>query len=171
MTKNDLNMISGTEKSFSSAKEAIGVIQTAFLTIYKMAEGNDTRSLANEALHEAQLAENHLLNAEKIINGKAEEPTMLELFLKAMEAMHDLEEYVRDEYSSTEDESMIGELAIAKGLISDASAILERAKLRAEGLLKGKTTRVLLQALGEYFTVDHTTPELRYSGIPEEYQK
>lgn len=167
MTKNDLIMISGTEKSFATANEAIGVIQTAFLTIYKMAEGNDARSLANEALHEAQLAENHLLNAEKIINGKAEEPTMLELFLKAMEAMHDLEEYVSDEYSSTDDESMFEELDTARELISDASAILKRAKLRAEGLLKGKEVRrVVLQTIDEYFTVDNTTPEQRYTGIP-----
>ena len=167
MTKNDLNMISGTEKSFSSAKEAIGVIQTAFLTIYKMAEGNDTRRLADEALHEAELAENHLLNAEKIINGKAEGPTMLDLFLKAMEAMHDLEEYVSDEYSSTDDESMFEELDTARELISDASAILKRAKLRAEGLLKGKEVRrVVLQTIDEYFTVDDTTPEQRYTGIP-----
>ena len=88
MTKNDLKMISGTEKSFATANEAIGVIETGFLAIYQTAEGNDTRRLADEALHEAELAKYHLLNAENIINGKAEEPTMLDLFLKAMEAMH-----------------------------------------------------------------------------------
>lgn len=172
MTQNDLNMIGGTEKSFSTAKHAIGVIQTAFLTIYKMAECNETRGLANEALHEAELAESHLLNAEKIINGKEEEPTMLDLFLEAQEALHKLSVYVCDEYTSTDDESMFGELDTANHLINDAEEIINRAKFRAEGHLKGrKTARVILQTMGEYFTADHTTPELRYTGIPEEYRK
>ena len=172
MTQNDLNMIAGTEKSFSDAKKAIGVIQTAFLTIYKMAEGNDARSFANDALHEALLTEIHLFNAERIINGKAEDPDMLDMFLNAKETLHNLWQFVADEYSSTDDVSMLSELSQAKDLISDAENILERAKLRAEGHFKDqKTTRIVLETMGEYFTVDPTTPELRYTEIPEEYRK
>jgi len=172
MTQNDLKMVSGTEKSFVTVMDAIEEIKTAFGTMYQSAEGNDTRSLAIEALHEAELAENHLLNAEKIIKGKADEPTMLDMFLKAKESMHDLWEFVADEYSSTDDVSMFSELEQAKNLISDADDILERAKLRAEGHIKDqKTTRIVLKTMCEYFTVDPSTSELRYTEIPKEFRK
>lgn len=172
MTQNDLKMVSGTEKSFATVMDAIEEIKTAFGTLYRSAEGNDTRRLANEALNEAELAEIHLLNAEEIINGKKEEPDMLDMFLKAMGSMHELWEFVSDEYASTDDVSMFSELAQAKDLISDASEILERAKFRAEGHYKEKKVkRIVLQTMCEYFTVDPTTPELRYTEIPEEYRK
>lgn len=172
MTQNDLNMVGGTEKSFAAAKEAMGVINSAFDTIQQLAESNGTRILAMDASNEMLLAEEHLLNAESIINGKAEDPTMLDMFLKAMEAVQDLWKFVGDEYASTDDESMFSELNQAKTLIGDASDILERAKLRAEGHLKDcKTVRVVLDTMGEYFTVDPTATELRYTEIPEEYRK
>jgi hypothetical protein len=172
MTKNDLNLISGTKKSLSTANEAIEVIETELLTIYQTAEGNDTRVLALKASHEAESAKYHLLNVEKIINGKDEEPTMLDMFLAAKESMHDLWEFIADEYSSTDDVSMLLELEQAKNLISDADDILERAELRAEGHIKdSKISRIVLDTMGEYFTVDPTTTELRYTEIPEEYRK
>lgn len=173
MTQNDLNMVSGTEKSFATAKKAISVILTALPTIYRVAEGKDTQNLATEAMDEVVLAEEHLLKAEKIINGQTpDEPTMMDMFMKANEVLCELWEFVKNEYASTEDETMFAELDTANHLIYDAIEILSRAKLRAEGHFKGcKTTRVILQTIGEYFTADHTTPELRFTGIPEEYRK
>lgn len=172
MTQNDLKMVSGTEKSFATVKDAIEEIKTAFGTMYQSAEGNNTRRLANEALNEVELAEIHLLNAKNIINGKIKEPDMLDIFLKAKESLHDLWEFVADKYFSTDDVSMFSELAQAKDLISDADDILERAKLRAEGHFKDqKTTRIVLKTMCEYFTVDPSTSELRYTEIPEEYRK
>ena len=172
MTQNDLKMVSGTEKSFATVMDAIEEIKTAFGTMYQSAEGNDTRSLANEALNEAELAQIHLLNAQKIIGGKVEDPDMLYMFLKAKESLHDLWEFVSDEYASTDDVSMFSELAQAKDLISDASEILERAELRAEGHIKDqKTTRIVLKTMCEYFTVDPSTSELRYTEIPKEFRK
>lgn len=172
MEQNDFKMISGTEKSFATAKDAIGEIKSAFDAIYQLAESIGTRILAEDASSEILLAENHLLSAENIINGKAEEPTMTDKFLKVMEAINDLEVLVSDEYVSTEDASMLSELGQVKTLISDASDILERAQLRAEGHLKDrKTMRVVLDTMGEYFTVDPTTTELRYTEIPAEYRK
>lgn len=172
MTQNDLKMISGNEKSFATAKDAISEIKSALVTIYQSAESNDTRQLANDASIEMMSAENHLLNAERIINGKAEDPTMLDMFLAAKESMNDLWELIADEYSSIDDVSMFSELAQAKDLISDASEILERAELRAEGHIKDqKTTRIVLKTMCEYFTVDPSTSELRYTEIPEEYRK
>ena len=103
---------------------------------------------------------------------KEEEPTKLDMFLKAKEAVHDLWEFIADEYSSTDDVSMFSELEQAKNLISDADDILERAELRAEGRIKDqKTTRIVLKTMCEYFTVDPTTSELRYTEIPEGYRK
>ena len=172
MTQNDLKMVSGTEKSFATVMDAISEIKSAFETIHQSAESNCTRKLANEASIEMMSAEIHLLNAEKIIKGKADEPTMLDMFLKAKEALHDLNVFVADEYSITDDVSMLSELAQAKHLISDADDILERAKLRAEGQIKDqKTTRIVLKTMCEYFTVDPTTSELRYTEIPEGYRK
>ena len=172
MTKNYLEMISGSEKSFVTAKDAINEIKSAFETINQLAESNFVRELAWDAEIEMMSAENHLLKAEKIINGKADEPTMLDMFLKAKESLHDLWEFVADEYSSTDDVSMFSELAQAKDLISDADDILERAKLRAEGHIKDqKTTRIVLKTMCEYFTVDPSTSELRYTEIPKEFRK
>ena len=97
---------------------------------------------------------------------------MLDMFMKAQETLHELSEYVGNEYASTDDESMFAELDTANHLINDAEEIINRAKFRAEGHLKDrKTARVILQTMGEYFTADHTTPELRYTGIPKEYRK
>ena len=172
MTNNDLEMISGSEKSFAKAKDAIGEIKSAFETIHQLAESNLARNLAWDAENEMMSAEIHLLNAENIINGKEDEPTMLDMFLKAKEAVHDLENFISDEYASTEDVSMFAELEQAKNLISDADDILERAELRAEGHLKDcKTARIVLHTMGEYFTVDPTSTELRFTGIPKEYRK
>lgn len=172
MTKNDLKMVSGTEKSFATVKDAISEIKSSFETIHQSAESNLARNLAWDAEKEMMSAEIHLLNAENIINGKEEEPTKLDMFLKAKEAVHDLWEFIADEYSSTDDVSMFSELAQAKDLISDADDILERAKLRAEGHFKDqKTTRIVLKTMCEYFTVDPSTSELRYTEIPEEYRK
>ena len=108
-----------------------------------------------------------------MINGQtADEPTMLDLFMKVQEALHELSVYVGNEYAGTGDESMFSELDTASHLINDAVEIINRAKFRAEGHLRDrKTARVILQTMGEYFTADHTTPELRYTGIPEEYRK
>ena len=172
MTQNDLKKISGSEKSFATAKDAIGEIKSAFETIQQLAESNLARNLAWDAENEMMSAEIHLLNAENIINGKEEEPTKLDMFLKAKEAVHDLWEFIADEYSSTDDVSMFSELGQAKTLISDAFDILERAELRAEGHLKDcKTARIVLDTMGEYFTVDPTSTELRFTEIPEEERK
>lgn len=173
MTQKDLNMIKGTEEEFKAARNAIGVILKALPTISGMAEGKDVQSLAMEAMDQVIMAETHLLKAEEILNGQTtDEPTMLDMFMRAQETLHDLGEYVANEYASTDDEGMFAELDTANHLISDAVEIINRAKFRAEGHLKDrKTARVILQTMGEYFTADHTTPELRFTGIPEEYRK
>ena len=97
---------------------------------------------------------------------------MSDVFYKTNETLQELTEYVSDEYSSTDDTQMMVELDDANNLIADATEILQRARLKAEGQLKGsKTSRVVLKAMGEYFTIDPTTPELRYTGIPEDYRR
>lgn len=173
MTEKDLNMIKGTEKEFEAARNAIGVILKALPTICGMAESKDVQNLAMEAMDQVIMSEAHLLKAEEILNGTtADEPTMLDMFMKAQETLHELSKYVANEYASTDDESMFPELDTANHLINDAVEIINRAKFRAEGHLKDrKTARVILQTMGEYFTVDHTTPQLRYTDIPEEYRK
>lgn len=173
MTQKDLNMIKGTEKEFQAARDAIGIILKALPTICGMAEGKDTQNLAMEAMDQVIVSEAHLLKAEEILNGQtADEPTMMDMFMRTQESLHELGEYVGNEYASTDDESMFPELDTAIHLIADAVEIINRAKFRAEGHLKDrKTARVILQTMGEYFTVDHTAPELRYCGIPEGYRK
>ena len=173
MTQKDLNMIKGTEEEFATARKVIGVILKALPTICGMAEGKDVQNLAMESMDQVIMAEAHLLKAEEILNGQTtDEPTMLDMFMKAQETLHELSEYVGNEYASTDDESMFAELDTANHLINDATEIINRAKFRAEGHLKDrKTARVILQTMGEYFTADHTTTELRYTGIPEEYRK
>lgn len=154
---------------FEAAAKEIGVIITGLQSIQLMEE-ND---VAHEALVEALLSELHLTQAQHILNGEVrDEPTMLDMFMKAQETLHDLGEYVGNEYASTEDKIMLAELDTANHLINDAVEIINRAKFRAEGHLRDrKTARVILQTMGEFFTVDHTTHELRFTGIPEEYRK
>lgn len=97
--------------------------------------------------------------------------TITEVFMKANEALHDLKDYIADEYAATNDTEILPELDASNWLIGDAIEIVERAKMRAEGTLKGKqTARVFLTTMGEYFTFDPTTPKLRYTGIPKEYR-
>ena len=173
MTEKDLSLIKGTEEEFATASNAIGVILKALPAIYGMAEGKDVQDNAMQAMDQVIIAEAHLLKAEEILNGTTtDEPSMMDIFMRTQESLHELSEYVGNEYANTDDESMFPELDTAIHLISDAVEIINRAKFRAEGHLKDhKTARVILQTMGEYFTVDHTAPELRYCGIPEGYRK
>ena len=107
---------------------------------------------------------------EKILNQVEE--TLTTKFEKTLNELYDLEVFVADECSCTEDVEMMPELDAAQAMIADTIEIVKRAKQKAEGTLKGhKSARIVLSALGEYFTFDPTTPKLRYTGIPQEYRQ
>lgn len=165
-------IVDGVKESFANAKNEIGIITSGLMAIYNLTDEFLTQDLAEQSLKEAKQAETHLKKAEEIINGKISiKPTKQDLFAKIQESLRTVQELIMDEVSE-EDSTKSSDLDQANHLIQDAIDILERAELRAEGHFKGcKTTRVILQTMGEYFTADHTTPQLRFTGIPDDYKQ
>ena len=100
------------------------------------------------------------------------EETMLDKFEQAQKVLIELEVFVADEITCTEDVQLMPDLESARTMIADCAEIIKRARQKTEGTLKGHmTARVVLSAMGEYFTVDPTAPQLRYTGVPEEHRR
>ncbi len=168
---NELSVFENIKKNVSTLKNEIETIEEAM----KATNGaNGSKSLLFEDIElELELAVASLRHATEIAKGNIpDEPTLDEKFQKCKYAIFELKESMSDEYSDSDDPQRLGDVGEAITLLSDASAIIERADLKNSGCLRGRTSlRVILQAVGEYFTIDHTTPELRYTGIPEEHRK
>lgn len=165
-------MIAELQSKFESVKESIESLYSEIQVINESADSLPMRINAEDSMRKLECVISDFNDALNILVGSKDEPSMSDIFLKADQSLQELTEYVSDEYSLTDDTRMMVELDDARNLIDDAAGILQRARLKAEGQLKGsKTSRVVLQAMGEYFTIDPTTPELRYTGIPEDYRK
>ena len=84
------------------------------------------------------------------------------------EILHEVREYVANDYSSEEESEKLSDLARAKSLLADAVEIIERADVLAQHRLKGSPQpRIILSSLGEYFTFDDATPRKRYCGVTD----
>lgn len=166
-------MIAKLQSKFESVKESVEALTSEIRVINENAESVAIQINTEDAIKKLECVSTDVQDAFNIlISRQKDEPSMSDVFYKTNETLQELTEYVSDEYSSTDDTKMMVELDEVKDLIADATVILQRARLKAEGQLKGsKTSRVVLKAMGEYFTIDPTTPELRYTGIPEDYRK
>lgn len=166
-------MIAKLQSKFESAKESVEALISEIRVINENAESVAIQISTEDAIKKLECVSTDVQDAFNILIGRQkDELSMSDVFYKTNETLQELTEYVSDEYSSTDDTQMMVELDKVKDLIADATVILQRARLKAEGQLKGsKTSRVVLQAMGEYFTIDPTTPELRYTGIPEDYRR
>lgn len=165
-------MIAKLQSKFESVKESVEALTSEIRVINEKSDSASIRINTEDAMRKLTRVITDVKDAFNILVGSKDEPSMSDVFYKTNETLEELTEYVSDEYSSTDDTRMMVELDDAKNLIADATEILQRARLKAEGQLKGsKTSRVVLRAMGEYFTIDPTTPELRYTGIPEDYRK
>lgn len=170
--KKEKQMIAKLQSKFESVKESVETLASEIRVINENAESVAIQISTEDAIKKLECVSTDVQDAFNILVGSKDEPSMSDVFYKTNETLQELTEYVSDEYSCTDDTRMMVELDDAKNLIADATEILQRARLKAEGQLKGsKTSRVVLQAMGEYFTIDPTTPELRYTGIPEDYRK
>lgn len=170
--KKEKQMIAKLQSKFESVKESVETLASEIRVINENAESVAIQISTEDAIKKLECVSTDVQDAFNILVGSKDEPSMSDVFYKTNETLQELTEYVSDEYSSTDDTRMMVELDDAKNLIADATEILQRARLKAEGQLKGsKTSRVVLKAMGEYFTIDPTTPELRYTGIPEDYRK
>ena len=154
---------------FLEAENANGVIISGLLSVQAMADSNAARQRADEALDEAYLAEEHLKKAKNIMSGNpADEPSIDLLFLKVQEQLHEVREYVANDYSSEEESEKLSDLARAKSLLADAVEIIERADVLAQHRLKGSPQpRIILSTLGEYFTFDDASTTRRYCGVTD----
>ena len=154
---------------FQEAENAIGVIISGLQSVQAMADSNAARQRADEALDEAYLAEEHLKKAKNIMSGNpADEPSIDLLFLKVQEQLHEVREYVANDYSSEEESEKLSDLARAKSLLADAVEIIERADVLAQHRLKGSPQpRIILSTLGEYFTFDDASTTRRYCGVTD----
>lgn len=166
-------MIAKLQSKFESAKESVEALISEIRVINENAESVATQINTEDAIKKLECVSTDVQDAFNIlISRQKDEPSMSDVFNKTNETLQELTEYVSDEYSCTDDTQMMVELDEVEDLIADATEILQRARLKAEGQLKGsKTSRVVLKAMGEYFTIDPTTPELRYTGIPEDYRR
>lgn len=166
-------MIAKLQSKFESVKESVEALISEIRVINENAESVAIQINTEDAIKKLECVSTDVQDAFNIlISRQKDEPSMSDVFYKTNETLQELTEYLSDEYSSTDDTQMMVELDEVKDLIADATVILQRARLKAEGQLKGsKTSRVVLKAMGEYFTIDPTTPELRYTGIPEDYRK
>ena len=166
-------MIAKLQPKFESVKESVEALTSEIRVFNENAESVAIQINTEDAIKKLECVSTDVQDAFNIlISRQKDEPSMSDVFYKTNETLQELTEYVSDEYSSTDDTQMMVELDEVKDLITDATEILQRARLKAEGQLKGsKTSRVVLKAMGEYFTIDPTTPELRYTGIPEDYRR
>lgn len=166
-------MIAKLQSKFESVQESVEALTSEIRVINENAESVAIQINTEDAIKKLECVSTDVQDAFNIlISRQKDEPSMSDVFYKTNETLQELTEYVSDEYSCTDDTQMMVELDDAQNLIADAAEILRRAKLKAEGQLKGiKTSRVVLKAMGEYFSIDPTTPELRYTGIPEDYRK
>lgn len=165
-------MIAKLQSKFESVKESVEALTSEIRVINENAESVATQISTEDAMRKLTRVITDVKDAFNILVGSKDEPSMSDIFLKVDQSLQELTEYVLNEYSDIDDARMVVELDDAKNLIADATEILQRARLKAEGQLKGsKTSRVVLKAMGEYFTIDPTTPELRYTGIPEDYRR
>lgn len=166
-------MIAKLQSKFESAKESVEALTSEIRVINENAESVAVQISIEDAIKKLECVSTDIQDAFNILIGRQkDEPSMSDIFLKVDQSLQELTEYVLNEYSDIDDARMVVELDDAKNLIADATEILQRARLKAEGQLKGsKTSRVVLKAMGEYFTIDPTTPELRYTGIPEDYRR
>ena len=165
-------MIAKLQSKFESVQESVEALTSEIRVINENAESVATQISTEDAMRKLTRFITDVKDAFNILVGSKDEPSMSDIFLKVDQSLQELTEYVLNEYSDIDDARMVVELDDAKNLIADATEILQRARLKAEGQLKGsKTSRVVLKAMGEYFTIDPTTPELRYTGIPEDYRR
>lgn len=171
--KNEKQMIAKLQSKFESVKESVEALTSEIRVINENAESVAIQISTEDAIKKLECVSTDVQDAFNILIGRQkDEPSMSDIFLKVDQSLQELTEYVLNEYSDIDDARMVVELDDAKNLIADATEILQRARLKAEGQLKGsKTSRVVLQAMGEYFSIDPTTPELRYTGIPEDYRR
>ncbi len=170
---NKEEMIAKFQSKFESVKESVEALTSEIRVINEKSDSASIRINTEDAIKKLECVSTDVQDAFNIlISRQKDEPSMSDIFLKVDQSLQKLTEYVFNEYSDIDDARIVVELDDAKNLIADAAEILRRAKLKAEGQLKGiKTSRVVLQAMGEYFTIDPTTPELRYTGIPEDYRR
>lgn len=165
-------MIAKLQSKFESVKESVEALTSEIRVINEKSDSASIRINTEDAMRKLTRVITDVKDAFNILVGSKDEPSMSDIFLKVDQSLQELTEYVLNEYSDIDDARMVVELDDAKNLIADATEILQRACLKAEGQLKGsKTSRVVLKAMGEYFTIDPTTPELRYTGIPENYRR
>lgn len=165
-------MIAELQSKFEIVKESIESLYSKIQVINEKSDSASIRINTEDAMRKLTRVITDVKDAFNILVGSKDEPSMSDIFLKVDQSLQELTEYVLNEYSDIDDARMVVELDDAKNLIADATEILQRARLKAEGQLKGsKTSRVVLKAMGEYFTIDPTTPELRYTGIPEDYRR
>ena len=170
--KQEKKMIADLQSKFESVKESIEALNSEIQVIRDGSDSASIRIDTEDAMRKLECAITDVNDAFNILVGSKDEPSKSDIFLKTFETLLELTEYVADELSCTDDTQMMVELDDAKDLIADATEILQRARMKAEGKMKdSKTSRVVLQAMGEYFTIDPTTPVLRYTGIPEDYRK
>ena len=167
MTEKDQNKISMLP--ISATEKKIEALIKGLQFINETADANAARQMADEALDEAYEAEEHLKKVKNIMNGSpADEPSIDLLFLKVQEILHEVREYVANDYSSEEESEKLSDLARAKSLLADAVEIIERADVLAQHRLKGSPQpRIILSSLGEYFTFDDATPRKRYCGVTD----
>ena len=164
--------IAKLQSKFESVKESVEALTSEIRVINEKSDSASIRINTEDAMRKLTRVITDVKDAFNILVGSKDEPSMSDIFLKVDQSLQELTEYVLNEYSDIDDTRMVVELDDAKNLIADATEILQRARLKAEGKLKGsKTSRVVLKAMGEYFTIDPTTPELRYTGIPEDYRR
>ena len=165
-------MIAKLQSKFESVKESVEALTSEIRVVNEKSDSASIRINTEDAMRKLTRVITDVKDAFNILVGSKDEPSMSDIFLKVDQSLQELTEYVLNEYSDIDDARMVVELDDAKNLIADATEILQRARLKAEGQLKGsKTSRVVLKAMGEYFTIDPTTPELRYTGIPEDYRR
>lgn len=166
-------MIAKLQQKFESVKESVETLASEIRVINENAESVSIQINTDSAIKKLECVSTDVQDAFNILIGRQkDELSMSDVFNNTFEKLQELTEYVLNEYSDIDDARMVVELDDAKNLITDATEILQRARLKAEGQLKGsKTSRVVLKAMGEYFTIDPTTPELRYTGIPEDYRR
>lgn len=165
-------MIAKLQSKFESVKESVEALTSEIRVINEKSDSESIRINTEDAMRKLEHVITDVNDAFNILIGTKDEPSMSDIFLKADSTLQELTEYVLNEYSGIDDARMVVELDDAKNLIADATEIMRRARMKAEGQLKGsKTSRVVLKAMGEYFTIDPTTPELRYTGIPEDYRR
>lgn len=167
MTQKDLNKISMLP--FDATSKKIEALIKGLQFVNETADANAARQMADEALDEAYEAEEHLKKVKNIMNGSpADEPSIDLLFLKVQEILHEVREYVANDYSSEEESEKLSDLARAKSLLADAVEIIERADVLAQHRLKGSPQpRIILSSLGEYFSFDDASTTKRYCGITD----